>query len=580
MDSLPDEVLEEIFKHINLKDLLNLTLVCKRFNEIISRSWFSITQKDILVIHCHSDYWLKKSNIIGFTTLERKCPKLKLYGFSDIENYQSQKQRFLGILRALRAFGINITSLKIPDGEISLDIFNEILKTMPNISQLSFGKFAEIRIHVLMDAIEQQTLQNLRTLKFTYATSSCLEILSQVKSIETVKLANYSAFLKRYFEPGNDLKSVVSYMDNVQKILTRRSQFSITSFKNFLMNQEKLKFLELVNFSEQKLFKYLLRGRFRFELETFAFKFQECQYSLESNFFETLVESSLALKNLKTLELEFNIEKLFVNFKKFNSTIEILKLTVGFGNPIHFRVFLENLIKALPNVSKFSVETRKIDSEFPNLGREDICYINDLQNLEELTIKRCSLDTMSYTTLPCLETLSLFIDHDHLLVDHSENFMHFLGRHPDIRVLKFESDYYLTDEVLEKLLYQKPYLTVLKLPVFSLEAVEIITDYCEHLMELYLNMRHCFQDKKCTDTIQKIIAHLISNQFKVQRNDKYLIAIKMEKENVVTTELMLIKSESFIKNTGRVLLIDRDKTFSDLSSYMTDTCQCVCCQIS
>lgn len=586
MDSLPSEVLEEIFKCVGLKTLLQLTLVCKRFNEIISRSWFTITKKDSIVIHCHSDYWLTRLNDdLGFTTLERKCPKLKLYGFSDIEDYQGQKQRFSGILRALRIFGIHITSLKIPDGEISLDIFNEILRTMPNLSQLSFGKFAEIRLHVLMDAIEQITFQSLRTLKFTYASSSCLEILKKVKHVETVKLVNFSTFLKKYFEPGCELKSVVSYMDNVRKILARRSQFSTPSFKDFLMNQEKLKCLELINVSERKILKFLFRGKFRFELETFVFKFEESQSYLEPNFFEVLVESSLAIKSLKTLNLEFNVEKLFSSFRKVNPNIETLKLTVGYGNAAHFRIFLENLVKMTPNVTKFSIETRKYDSEYPNLERADICCLNDLQCLEDLSIKRGSLDSMTYTTLPCLETLSIFIDQNHLLVDYSENFMHFLGRHPEIRTLKFESDYYLSHEVLEKILFQKPYLEVLKLPVFSLEAVQIITDYCEDLLELYLNMKHCLQDKKCTETIKKIIAHLTAHKFTVQRDDKYLIAIKLEEEEkeqiLSSSDLMMVKThQTLVTRTGQVVLLSRDKTFSELSSIMTDRCQCVCCQIS
>ena len=57
MDNLPTEIIQNILKHLPFEDLLNCTLVCKRFNDIIG------SYKMIKTLN-GGCYWLDGSDVI------------------------------------------------------------------------------------------------------------------------------------------------------------------------------------------------------------------------------------------------------------------------------------------------------------------------------------------------------------------------------------------------------------------------------------------------------------------------------------------------------------------------------------
>lgn len=120
MNHLPPELLIEIFQHLSASDLINLSSISKKFNEIISRSEFSSK----LTLNFRKN---NQNNVENATTRQYRILRI---GFYKIHVHSL----------ILSEIGANLTELEFSFCKFKLDLMRKILMTCININKLKFLK--------------------------------------------------------------------------------------------------------------------------------------------------------------------------------------------------------------------------------------------------------------------------------------------------------------------------------------------------------------------------------------------------------------------------------------------------------
>ncbi|KAG5667120.1 hypothetical protein PVAND_015119 [Polypedilum vanderplanki] len=341
-----NEIFLEIFKNLSLFDLKNLTLTCKKFNQIISQSTELCSKYRVCIAGDMKQLdWLNN----------RKYTNFKL-------QYIFVQHNIFYVSRALRKYGPNVKNLVIQDSSITTEDLRDLLQLMPNVKKL---QLCEIY---------------LRTYREKIIKSSQLEYIECIGLPIYLNLFDECTKLNGLSLTGND-----------------EITWPIAHYEEFLLRQKNLKRLKISKIETFSLIfsRQNLSENAKFRLTHFGI--EEIKFS-ENNFENFLRFLKLHRETLEFVELsEIEIDE----------TFEILKNLREFPKLKTLRIFQERKIvnfnsadfEPLENIQNLLIESKKvknISKIFPNLsnlvikkGKIHSKDLEKLKNLEKLTFINC-----------------------------------------------------------------------------------------------------------------------------------------------------------------------------------------------
>lgn len=343
MEFIFDEILLEIFSYLDSKDLLNVMVVSRRFNKLVSTSP-RLMEKITLKIDFKNIFWncfgrevcLDKS-IDALMSSKRVYQNILLVNVWEngiISKLWEQVDEFL------RKFRNNLKHIRFVDCEFSTVDLIEMLYVLPNINKISFQRVVVGIRNDIEETLQAHNkvfqLSNLRELEIKYCTMShyFFYIFVHVENLEILSVKNYEEY---------------AYEDDIY----HRSEYA--SLEKFLCQQNSLQVLEFDSALNSKMFNKSVEKSIKFQLSKLTVK----------NFMKAKLENTVKfLKTQKKLK-SFEIDLINSNNE---SVDEILNFILGLS-------FLENLRLNVIVSDKFKYEIKNIDS---------IHYFND--NLKHLSI--------------------------------------------------------------------------------------------------------------------------------------------------------------------------------------------------
>lgn len=355
LENLPKELLIKILDFLPSKDVLNVMLVCKYFNNIINDST-KLRRKFRLNLHARK---IENKDWIG----SRKYSRV-------IMRNSSKKS-----LEIIKNISIHLTEIRLMFGRMFLKSFKKILLRAKNLKEISIVK---------MDFVE------------------CEEDFEGEMPKLSLKSLNFNGN-KNLFKI---LKN--STVKNLSIFSVQNSSEEIEIFKNFLKSQKFLEVLEFLSFDQEfSIFDDEILSQVDFRLKKLSiYNLNDFDLEFFKNFLNnhknSLVELTLKQdsksNNLKLIHDE--ILKVFSEFK----LLKILNL-FNFDFPNY----------SFKNVKNLSIEGKKINfveicKNFGNLENLKIYSVNELKaDLSELKLKNLFIENSKILSLkiPKLENFIL-----------------------------------------------------------------------------------------------------------------------------------------------------------------------------
>lgn len=406
MEFLSNEVLLEIFVYLDQRDLRNVMLVNRSFQELISQSQ-KMMQKFTLNIDFRNIFWncfgmeicLDKS-IDALMSSTRRFQNLSISNI--IENGYVTKM-WEQVDEFLRKFRGSLANVEFVDCEFSTLDLVEMLCILPNLSKIEFQ-----RVNVTYDS---------ETSLHSYNKVFKLKNLKELE-IRNCKLTNH--FFKIFVHVENLEKLFIrDYVENVDEVVFWRSEYR--SLVKFLCQQKSLKVLYLDSTLNANMFNVNLKNSIGFQLTKLSIRnFEKCrleyilqflvtQKSLErfevdlmspaGEYFDEIFQYILGLETLKDLRLNVVVSDAFkYKLKHLDSFIHcynsLRTLTLDYCNQSFVdakewneELFINYLVGAFPNIRKFSLFHYGDSSGSGFLKISDLSTIKNWKHLEELEIE-------------------------------------------------------------------------------------------------------------------------------------------------------------------------------------------------
>lgn len=239
MESLPEELIVEIFSYIHSNEINKLTLVCKRFNDIISRTPILLEKVQIV-----SDVWRKKEDPLPL----RKYRKVKV---RDVNN------KFA--IKLIEHIGESIHEMSIGIEEFNVRNFKKLLNFCPNLRHLKLDKldialtddefcepYPKLQLDTLDLCHDETVLSSLsecsvKSMKVKIYEddlndfTNLIKMLKRQKHLENLELYSYTHSVFNLF----DEDSLIDVDFKLKKLFLQFKFFMVNSvnFIKFLQNQ-------------------------------------------------------------------------------------------------------------------------------------------------------------------------------------------------------------------------------------------------------------------------------------------------------------------------------------------------------
>lgn len=356
MDSYPSEVLVNIFKHMHQRDLLSLSLVCKRFDEIINH--YQLIRR----------IYLKSSNDDSLMTLRRNYSEVAV---KDLQYYMKSFPP-----NQLQAFS-NFTKLSFDNCEIKLSHLQEI---MSRTNSVKFMHFSYVR--VCEEKWEEAKVWN---------------VLSQLNDVELI-----------FEESDPSLFKIIKNFSFKSIKMRNYGDSSYTQLNDFVLTlktQEHLETLKIGGIFESNLFMVPV-GKSNFQLKHFEIDNSDLEeYENVESF---LAEHSETIETFSVSDIHrWDPSAAIVKFKKLKSLeisndmkVDYLTEMPSVEILIWNRSNPSNAIRNFPYLRKL-----KIDLLGEERADDTITIITQTMNkLEELELMYCPVEQLN---LPELKKLRL-----------------------------------------------------------------------------------------------------------------------------------------------------------------------------
>lgn len=531
MENLATELCTKIFKSADFKTKLNLTLVCRRFNFIISES-LDLMQDFKLSIDLRNVDWNKKTQRrggnIGDLCLNSILESNRKYQHLTISSFNNQNLEVI-----IEKFSSHLKSFNF-HGSITGTNFIKVLKNLQLLEDASFN--VDVYDDPSLETCQQLSIcPNLTTLKCESELNFYLEIFkNSVKNLKALEINGYKVF--------DDYDSV--------------------NFRDFLKLQPNLKTLKIYCMHATELFQVDFASDLKFKLEHFESKdlalstdesranflnFLTAQSSLTSlKFFasdwdttwisnqDCLFTAVLRLEKLESLELSLtkcDFESPTNIFKRINPSVKkfIFKNTDPDMFPISESMILENFVHSMPNLRILEFVTVHAASS------SDLNCLNQLHHLEELQIRDCEFDAVKNLKLPLLNKIKLCAYEEDEDIENDESFFEvwdeFFRKHNNLQYFTFNLEF--SENILKFLFAHLQKIKHLELTISETNLAEIILNnykMCKNLKFIKITVEPP-QNSKYLEKIDEFLElFCIKDNFAAEHCGLYSQYLEFKKE--------------------------------------------------
>ncbi|KAG5678432.1 hypothetical protein PVAND_008106 [Polypedilum vanderplanki] len=259
-EQLPIEIKEEIFKYLSSADLLNLTLVCKNFNESIGQSrkcmerfwikFYSFNLKDLEALKVSIRNYekikvnrVKREDHFQFLIdLQQNWKKILIYN-CEFNYYHTYKL-------LIESIANNVEELEISDIEVLC--YNEpsnMRINFPALKRVMFRNMPSKSMEIFLNSSD--TLENL-ALDIVHETDNSMslhdityEILKHSKNLKHLQIG--PLYIKALF--GEDKEKAIKFNFELKNLLLKfpiasdLPDFSYNKIADFIKNQSKIRWL-------------------------------------------------------------------------------------------------------------------------------------------------------------------------------------------------------------------------------------------------------------------------------------------------------------------------------------------------
>jgi hypothetical protein len=426
METFPAEVLVSIFKHMQQPELLKLSLVCKRFDEIINH--YKLIRR----------IYIKSSNDESLLTLRRFYSEVEI---KDIDYFGNLPSNHLQVFS-------DFVKLKLKNCDIKLSNLQEILTMTTSLKFLDFD-YVTINDEDLDNAIVLPSLKDIDLLFEESDPRICRVI--QSLSFKSIDLRCY----------GDSPYS------------------NMTDFINLLKAQNQLEKLSISGIFESNLF-YRPLGVSNFKLKHFKINNSNLEeYDAIESF---LAEHSPTLESLSIKDTHnWDPSTAIAQLKKLKfleiSDMQVRSLTEMplIEEVIWYRSYLPNAIINFPNVRKLLLDMCTIDN-----SDEAITFVSQSMNkLEDLELRYCNVENL---IAPGLKKLNL-----NACKGISSRFFEQHKNIEDLTLRFYELNDEILMSIVQNLKNLKV-LRVLDNNQLSVKAFKIIGDNCKNLKIIEMSL--------------------------------------------------------------------------------------------
>lgn len=339
MEKFPKNILEQIFCKLTSKDLLNLSLVCKSFNKIISNSNLILSKFKILISDYETRKWIGTRKYRKIYIEDCREDRLIEHGnvFESIHDsvdelaIRNLYEADLGNLTLFVNQFENLTNLSI----FSLDLYRD--------SDLKYTEYQGINF------------KNLKYLTFCQSDISFLKLLKNTQF--------------KYFKISDDFRE--------REILI-----------NFLLNQKKLETLEVSFFENpSNIFNNDELLKMKFKLKKLTIDEEKIEEAVFVNLQKFLSLHADTLEYFEVYEENYKILQFLKDFSNLktlrifggSNTIQISLPPMQNIENLHLESKIDNFCYSFPNVISLKTNSRFIN--FNNLDK--------LQKLQNLEVNSC-----------------------------------------------------------------------------------------------------------------------------------------------------------------------------------------------
>lgn len=334
MEKLPKTVLERIFSHLPNEDLLNVCLVCKKFNKIVSNSSDLLSRFKVLITDYENREWIGSRKYQNIHIDE--CRGDNLLDHQEVFDCVSDK-----------VTEIEVRSLY----QIDVDELRRFIEQFGNLRKLT------------LERIDEDLFENCKSLN-----------LKELKELEFIE---------------NDVKLLKLFSKCQLEVFAISDEFGRKeALVEFLQSQKQLKILKLTYFSKTPgIFEFDEILKVKFRLKRLIINDHKISEKYQEN-----VKNFLELHK-KSLEI-FEINECNFNVLNHVQHFRALKTLRIFGGSSSIKISLPKMInvETLHLESKFdnfpatfpNLKILKINTLFTNLNG-----INQLRYLEYLEIHNC-----------------------------------------------------------------------------------------------------------------------------------------------------------------------------------------------
>ena len=394
MDKLPAEIYCVIFKHLNLKDLVNCKMVCKDWNSII----LSLVKVSRLVIDYEDNCkrkWYFTNKLIN-NDLELCNPNLFLIQFNK-SNLSNLKHLYID--HELPNFDLNKLNLfsKLIHLEIDYDFKKDINLTL-NLPGLIILKILNVKESYLklIDCTKLKVFC-FDNHSYNYNNFNCLEIKhpSTIIHLETDLYGEELAIFKN-----------VEHLETFYfKLIEESTLINLRSLKSFSFNETIENCCFDLNENNDEIFNAIKNILKRFMKQKSSLK----MHNLKVYFTGVQITDNVDEINFDSIQqyidtdLEMNYEQFYMNnYRRLADTLPFI-YEVNYTN-------LMNVTNEIPNgyFSKFNY-LKNVKSENVVNQAHFLQFLKNLPNLECLNLKYANLNQHFYNSLCAFCSLTSFI---------------------------------------------------------------------------------------------------------------------------------------------------------------------------
>jgi F-box-like len=330
MELLPVEILSKIFSYLKVKEFLNISEICKKFDEIIKSNFFM--EKLSVDVTQFKDFETSTRNYINVN-----------FGHLD----EQQLWKCSDTIKSLETISPSVQRIKLDDVEmINSCALENLLMVFDNVKELHLEG---IYLKNSVSSIKSIKLDNLKVLKFFYSSSEFLNLFTDIR--EQLKIIKICLVPHHDEAAKNRIYSLVTgILHNNRETLEKLNLYDVNFDDEFLDKTSGLKFQKLSKFSmsfisylspESSGFQQFLNKNAntlkKFKVRTFD--------HINQQQLKVLIDNAVNVRSLNLIICSFCDYEVFDGFKNLRNLEELKLQPTNYCNITLANIFYQKFIE-------------------------------------------------------------------------------------------------------------------------------------------------------------------------------------------------------------------------------------------